>query len=263
MKHPIETIQKDFLAIKVFETRQDLGSAAAYDLIHIIRQLSEKQEFINIMFASAPSQQEFLDTFVACDDVPWQQINAFHMDEYLNLAADAPQKFGYFLKTQLFDKRPFHSVNYLNSDGKTDTECERYTQLLRQNPIDIVCLGIGENGHIAFNDPHVADFNDPNWVKVVNLDDVCRQQQVNDGCFDSFDEVPTHALTLTISALKKGRYFLCMVPGPTKANALLHTYTDEISEDVPSTCLRLLSHPTLYADTDSASLLLDYVKCTP
>jgi glucosamine-6-phosphate deaminase len=260
MIHPIETLKKDFLDVKVFETRQDLGGAAAYDLKTIIKRFAEEQDYINIVFASAPSQLEFLNEFVACDDIPWQRINAFHMDEYLNLPTDAPQRFGYFLKIHLFDKRPFHRVNYLNGDGGTDIECKRYTRLLQQYPLDIVCFGIGENGHIAFNDPHVADFEDPYWVKVVNLDDVCRQQQVNDGCFESFEDVPTHALTLTIPALKKARYFLCMVPGPTKAKALYHTYADEISENVPSTCLRLLNRSTIYADTDSASTLLEYAE---
>ncbi|MDR2775384.1 MAG: glucosamine-6-phosphate deaminase [Tannerella sp.] len=260
MNHPIETFKKDFLKIKVFETRQDLGTAAAYDLAGIIKPLFEKQEYINIVFASAPSQQEFLEEFCNYDDIEWHRINAFHLDEYLNLPIDAPQRFGYFLKTRLFDKRPFHSVYYLNGDNGTDEECTRYTELLRQYPIDIACLGIGENGHIAFNDPHVADFNDPHWVKTVNLDNICRQQQVNDGCFKSLNDVPPHALTLTISAIRQARYFLCMVPGSTKADALFHTYVDKISETVPSTCLRLLSDSTIYADTESASALLEHVK---
>jgi glucosamine-6-phosphate deaminase len=260
MNHPVETLKKDFLEIKVFGTRRDLGITAAYDLADIIKLLFEKQELINIVFASAPSQQEFLEELCKYDDIEWNRINVFHMDEYLDLPIDAPQRFGNFLKTRLFDQRPFHSVNYLNGDNGIDEECRRYTELLRKYPIDIVCLGIGENGHIAFNDPHVADFNDPHWVKMVNLDNICRQQQVNDGCFNSLNDVPTHALTLTISALRQARYFLCMVPGRTKANALFHTYMDEISETVPSTCLRLLSYSTIYADTGSASVLLDHVK---
>ncbi len=260
MNHPIETLKKDFLEIKIFETRQELGIVAARDLVNIIKPLFEKQDYINIVFASAPSQQEFLEELYKYDDIEWHRVNAFHMDEYIGLPTDAPQRFGNFLKTRLFDKRPFHSVNYLDGDHGVEEECRRYTELLRKYPIDIVCLGIGENGHIAFNDPHVADFEDPHWVKIVNLDNICRQQQVNDGCFNSFDDVPTHALTLTISALRQARYFLCMVPGYTKSNALFHTYTDEISETVPSTCLRLLSYSTIYADTDSASLLLNHEK---
>jgi glucosamine-6-phosphate deaminase len=260
MNHPIKTLKTDSLEIKVFETRQDLGIAAACDLAGIIMPLFKKQEYINIVFASAPSQQEFLEELCKYNPIEWHRINAFHMDEYLDLPVDAPQRFGNFLKTRLFDKRPFHSVNYLNGDSGIQEECKRYTELLRTYPIDLVCLGIGENGHIAFNDPHVADFNDPQWVKTVNLDDICRQQQVNDGCFDRLNDVPTHALTLTVSALRQARYFLCMVPGRTKANALFHTFTDKISETVPSTCLRLLNYSTIYADTDSASVLLDHIK---
>jgi glucosamine-6-phosphate deaminase len=262
MKHPIETLKKDFLKIKIFETRRDLGIAAAYDLASIIKPLFEKQDYINIVFASAPSQQEFLEEFCKYNDIEWRRINAFHMDEYLGLPVNAPQRFGNFLKTRLFDKQPFHSVHYLKGDNSIDEECMRYTELLRKYPIDIACLGIGENGHIAFNDPHVADFNDLYWVKKVTLDNICRQQQVNDGCFNRLNDVPPHALTLTISALRQARYFLCMVPGSTKANALFHTYTDKISETVPSTCLRLLNYSTIYADTESASLLLNHVKIT-
>lgn len=251
----IKTFKKDFLEIKVYETRQELGIAAAADLAEIIHDLFKQKEQINIVFASAPSQQEFLDALCTYKDIEWQKINAFHMDEYINLPVDASQRFAYFLKTRLFDRLPFRSVHYLNGDEGVEEECKRYTDLLKQYPLDIVCLGIGENGHIAFNDPHVADFQDPLWVKLVNLDDICRQQQVNDGCFNTLDDVPTHALTLTISALQQASYFLCMVPGQTKANALYHTYFDKVSEAVPATCLRLLEYSTIYADTDSASIL--------
>lgn len=256
----IETFKKDFLEVKVYENRKELGAAAAADLIEIIHNLFRKKEQVNIVFASAPSQQEFLDALCTYSDVDWQRINAFHMDEYVNLPVNASQRFGDFLKIRLFDRLPFRSVHYLNGDKGVDEECKRYTDLLKQYPLDIVCLGIGENGHIAFNDPHVADFHDPFWVKQVNLDTICRQQQVNDGCFKQLDDVPTHALTLTISALCQASYFLCMVPGKTKANALFHTYSDKIAEAVPATCLRLLEYATIYADTDSASVLLDSVK---
>jgi glucosamine-6-phosphate deaminase len=256
----IKTFKKDFLEIKVYESREKLGIAAAADLIEIINNLLKQKEYINIVFASAPSQQEFLDALRTYDNIEWQRINAFHMDEYVNLPIDASQRFGNFLKTRLFDRLPFHSIHYLNGDEGVDEECKRYTKLLEQYPLDIVCLGIGENGHIAFNDPHVADFKDPLWVKLVNLDDICRQQQVNDGCFNTLNDVPTHALTLTISAFLQAKFFLCMVPGQTKADALYRTYFDEVSEAVPATCLRLLEYSTIYADTDSASILLDNVK---
>ena len=257
MDKAIVNIQKDALKIKVYPSRRDLGEAAAAELTELMKSLFAQQAFLNVVFAAAPSQQEFFEALCKRDDIEWHRVNAFHLDEYVNLPADAPQRFGNFLKIRLFDKCPFHSIHYLNGDGGIAEASERYTALLHAYPLDIVCLGIGENGHIAFNDPHTADFNDPDWVKIVSLDEVCRQQQVNDGCFKLLDDVPTHALTLTIPALKQARYFFCMVPGKTKANAVFHTCVDEISERLPATYLRLLDNATLYTDTDSAAVLLD------
>lgn len=178
------------------------------------------------------------------------------MDEYIGLAPTSPQGFGNFLKERIFSRKPFRSVNYLNGQCEsTDEECARYAQLLAANPVDIVCMGIGENSHIAFNDPHVADFNDKKLVKVVELDSQCRQQQVNDGCFESIEQVPTHALTLTIPTLLKGQFIYCMVPGNTKARAVVNTIDQKIAEFYPSTILRNHQSAVLYIDSKSAGLL--------
>jgi glucosamine-6-phosphate deaminase len=174
----------------------------------------------------------------------------------VKLPPDAPQGFGNFLKEKIFGKLPFRSVNYLNGNRPDpEQECERYTSLLRRHPVDIVCMGIGENGHIAFNDPHVARFDDPKSVKVGDLDETCRMQPVNDGCFAAIGEVPKHALTLTIPALMSGKYLFCMVPAKTKARAVKHTLNDPVSEAVPATRLREHEHAVLYIETDSASML--------
>ena len=178
------------------------------------------------------------------------------MDEYIGLAPDAPQGFGNFLRRELFSKVSFASVSYL--DGTADdraAECRRYGELLAAAPVDIVCLGIGENGHIAFNDPHVADFNDPAAVKVVELDHTCRQQQVNDGCFAKLDDVPTHALTLTIPTLVAPKTVFCMVPAPTKAKAVQAAVEGPISETCPASILRRHDNASLWLDPDSAALL--------
>jgi len=221
-----------------------------------MRLLLSQQPELNMIFGAAPSQNEFLEALCAEKDIAWERINAFHMDEYLKLPADAPQTFGYFLKERIFDKLPFRSVNYLDGNNPDpEQECERYASLLRQYPVDIVCLGIGENGHIAFNDPHVAFFNDPQSVKIVDLDEACRKQQVNDGCFATLEDVPTHALTLTIPALMNGKYLFCMVPSIRKAWAVFHTLTDPISEVIPATRLREHDNATLYIDADSAGML--------
>lgn len=246
------------LEVKIFDTRQEMGENAAKTVAGKIRELLKTKEFLNIIFASAPSQNEFLAVLSEEKNIAWERINAFHMDEYVGLANDAPQNFGYFLKTRLFDKIPLHSVHYLNGNATDiEAECERYSKLLTDFPTDIVCLGIGENCHLAFNDPHVAFFDDPLIVKQVSLDDACRQQQVNDACFDSFDEVPQYALTITIPALLKAQYAYAIVPGTKKAEAIQHTIEDEISEEFPSTILR--NHPgtILYIDKDSAGRLTE------
>ncbi|WP_341836372.1 glucosamine-6-phosphate deaminase [Chitinophaga pollutisoli] len=238
-----------------FEDRRRMGAAAAAAVAHRIHSLLATQEHISMIFAAAPSQQEFLEALRADTSIPWHRILAFHMDEYLGLSADAPQGFGNFLEARLFGQVPFRAVHYLNGQA-TDAaaECARYAQLLNGGT-DIVCMGVGENTHIAFNDPHVADFNDPVLVKVVDLDDACRRQQVNDGCFATLEEVPTHALTLTVPALLCGKYIYCMVPGPAKAEAIRHTLHAPVSEQYPSTILRTHPHAELYLDKDSAALL--------
>ena len=245
---------KDKLAVKVFENRKLMGKAAATDVADCIEQmLSEKKE-INMIFAAAPSQNEFLEE-LAESGVEWERINAFHMDEYIGLPLDAEQRFGTFLKERIFGRVPFKSVHYINGQAQPEKECDRYSLLLKQYPVDIVCLGIGENGHIAFNDPHVAKFDDPELVKVVALDEKCRMQQVHDGCFRSIELVPMQAISLTIPALVAAKYMFCIVPASTKAQAVYDTIYGEISESCPASILRTKANAVLYLDSDSAALL--------
>lgn len=243
-------------ALRQLANRTLLGEAAAQSVSHRMRALLAQQATINMIFAAAPSQQEFLAALCREPDIDWSRVNAFHMDEYVQLPDEAPQRFGNFLKRRIFDRVPFGAIHFINGNAPDlATECTRYSQLLQQNPVDIVCMGIGENCHIAFNDPHVAFFNDPVLVKVVDLDTACRQQQVNDGCFDHIDAVPTHALTLTIPALMQAPHIFCMVPGINKAPAVNHTLHSAISELYPSTILRQHNNAILFIDNDSASQL--------
>ncbi len=250
----------DSLDIKVYESRQTMGDEAAVLACDKINELLTQQEFVNIIFAAAPSQNEFLQALIERKDIPWQRVNAFHMDEYIGLPENAPQGFGVFLRDRLFSKLPFNSVNYINGNA-TDpkAECHRYADLLRKFPPAIVCMGIGENGHIAFNDPHVADFNDPAAVKIVDLDQECRQQQVNDGCFATLKDVATDAITLTIPALMAGKFIYCMVPGKNKANAVEKTLNGAINEQCPASVLRKHAGSLLFLDRDSSSLLKHYI----
>lgn len=246
----------DKLRYVALDTRAEMGALAAKDISEEIRrQLAAKSE-INMIFAAAPSQNDVLASLVAGKDIEWERINAFHMDEYIGLPADAPQGFGNFLKNAIFDKVPFKSVNLIDSTASDpEAECERYAALLAAHKCDIIVMGIGENGHIAFNDPHVADFRDKKAVKVVSLDDICRRQQVNDGCFERIEEVPRYALTLTIPTLVAPEAAFCIVPAKTKAWAVDRTLNGEIGEECPATALRLHGNARLYLDADSSSLL--------
>lgn len=250
----IAKFKKDFLRIQIFNNRKAMGNYAAHLVAKKIRQLLEKQDLISIIFAAAPSQNEFLAALSIKPNIDWLRVIAFHMDEYVGLPTDAPQGFGNFLKRSLFDKVPFLEVHYLNGNA-TDPkqECLRYAELLNQFPPDLVCMGIGENTHIAFNDPHVAKLNDPEMVKIVDLDKACRQQQVNDGCFESLEQVPTHAFTLTIPTLLYPKSLFCMVPGINKAQAIFHTLHEPIASIYPSTTLRQHPDAILFLDQDSAS----------
>jgi len=251
-------MKADQLEVKILENRQMMGKLAAETLGEKIRELLEIKDQVNIIFASAPSQNEFLAGLLEETDIAWDRINAFHMDEYADLPGDAPQSFGYFLKVRLFDKLTLKSIHYLDGNAADlNAECTRYADLLAKYPTDIVCLGIGENCHLAFNDPHVAFFDDHLTVKQVELDLACRQQQVNDGCFESLDVVPKNALTITIPALLKSTFAYCIVPGEKKAEAIQHTIEDDIQELYPSTILRKHPNAILFIDKDSAGRLTE------
>ena len=252
----MKTFNKDLLKVNVYDSREEMGAAAAADVKAAILHALDKKGTINMIFAAAPSQNEVLANLATDKEIPWGRVNAFHMDEYIGLDKNAPQGFGNFLRDHIFGIAPFASVNYIRIDAPdADEECERYSKLLRENPVDIVVLGIGENGHIAFNDPPFADFKDTKLVKTVKLDEVCRNQQVNDGCFASIDDVPTHALTLTVPALMSGSELYCIVPAKTKAKAVYETVNGEVGEACPASVLRTHKNATLYLDPDSASLL--------
>ena len=246
--------KKDKLTVRVLPSRAEMGRVAAQDIRdRILALLAEKGE-INMIFAAAPSQNDVLKSLAACADIPWGRINAFHMDEYIGLDRSAPQGFGNFLMAHIFGLVPFRSVNLIDCSAKDpEAESERYAGLLKGHPTDIVVMGIGENGHIAFNDPPVADFGDPRWVKPVKLDDVCRQQQVNDGCFAKFDDVPECAMTLTCPTLVRATWKFCVVPASTKAEAVRRMLTWDVGEKCPATLLRRSENAVLYLEPASAA----------
>lgn len=245
----IKSFTKDNLSVNIFENRTYMGKAAADDIIDCINNLLSTKETLNMVFAAAPSQNDMLCE-LARANLPWSRINAFHMDEYVGLSKEHPCSFGKYLYDHIFGLVPFNKVYYISDYG------ENYSELLRENHIDIVCLGIGENGHIAFNDPGVADFNDPLLIKKAKLDDVCRMQQVHDGCFPTFDDVPEYALTLTVPQMVSADYMFCVVPCETKKNAVEMMINGEITDKCPASILRKHNNAVLYCDKDSGELVL-------
>lgn len=251
MSTRVQHYQVDRLQVAVYEDRQTMGSQAGQQAADHVRQLLKTRQEVRIIFAAAPSQNAFLAAMCAAEDLDWSRVTAFHMDEYTGLAADAPQRFSAYLMQHLFQQVKPGAVHLIPCSGESEEICAHYVSLIRQAPIDMVCLGIGENGHLAFNDPPVADFADPQQMKRVELDDICRQQQVNDGCFPSLEAVPRYALTLTIPTLMAAHRLFCMVPGRNKRRAVRETLQGPISPACPATVLRCHPACTLYLDRDS------------
>lgn len=252
----MEQWKQDQLDIKKYTTRQEMGAGAAADAEKVIAQIIQEKGHINMIFAAAPSQNEMLQNLLRSEKIDWSKVNAMHMDEYVGLPEGSAQSFGTYLNDHIFRHKQFKSVHYIHGAAPdAAAECARYTQILQQYPVDVVCLGIGENGHIAFNDPWVAEFQDPEAVKVVQLDEMCRNQQVNDGCFPCIDDVPTHAITLTIPSLMAAKHMFCVVPAATKAEAVKNTVHGPITQDCPASILRTHSSAVLYCDADSGRYL--------
>lgn len=250
------TIKADELTVEIYPDRAAMGAAAARDVAARMKEIIARKGKVTMVFAAAPSQNEFLANLTQDDGIDWDKVVAFHLDEYVGLPPDAPQGFGNFLRRNLFDKVRPGVVYFMNGNAPDiELECRRYGDALAANPLDIACIGIGENGHLAFNDPPVADFDDPKAVKVVELDETCRMQQVNDGCFTKIERVPKRALTMTIPAILSAKQVYCMVPGPTKAQAVKCTIQDPISTECPASVLRRYPSATLYLDRASAKLI--------
>lgn len=252
----MRTRQADSLAIEIHPDRKTMGSAAATAAADHLRERLRSRGTARIIVASAPSQDELLAGLTAASGIDWSRVTVFHMDEYVGLPESHPASFRAYQKAHLLARvqpAAFHGIR-----GEADdlaAECERYTRLLREGLIDLLCMGIGENGHIAFNDPPVADFEDSSAIKVVELDADCRHQQVHDGCFPNFDAVPTHAFTLTCPTLMSAQRAVCVVPGPLKAAAVAAAVQGPIETACPASILRRHPDATLYLDADSAAQL--------
>ena len=244
------------LNVYVYESRARMGAAAAAVVAAELRRLIETRGRAVGIFASAPSQNEFLQALAEAPNIDWSKVIGFHLDEYLNMKDTAPQSFRRFLIDRLVDKVPLAEFHGLRGEAEdAEAECARYAGLLEAEQPDFAVLGIGENGHLAFIDPPFCNFGDPQTVKVVELDEVCRHQQVNDGAFETLDEVPHQALSLTIPTIMARPKLFAIVPGPAKRHAIKATVEGPIETTCPASILRRHENAHLFIDRDSAALL--------
>lgn len=252
MKTALERLSINGIAVSMAESRAAMGRQAAAEIAEEIRVRLQVQPEVRIVFAAAPSQAEMLESLRRVSGIDWTRVAVFHMDEYLGLAPDAPQRFGKWLRGAIFDHLPFAAVHVIEPGDDAARCAAEYAAKLQETPIDIVCCGIGVNGHLAFNDPP-ADFDDLATVKIVDLDTRCRQQQVDDGCFAAIGDVPRQALTLTVPALLGARAIFCTVPGAQKAEVVQRAVLGPVDPMCPASALRRHARCTMYLDGDSAA----------
>ncbi|MDD2381871.1 MAG: glucosamine-6-phosphate deaminase [Mariniphaga sp.] len=251
----MEVIKKEQLIIKIFPDREEVGKAAAVSVAEKINTAIDEKGHSNLILATGASQFQFLEQLQQ-QTIDWKKVTVFHLDEYKGLPDTHPASFRKYLKDRILDIVQPKQVYFLNGDvPDLESEIFRYENLLKTHPVDVACIGIGENGHIAFNDPPVADFNDHRLVKLVELDEGCRRQQLGEGWFPSFDDVPTHALSLTIPAIMNCKHISCVVPDERKAEAVYRTLNDEISTACPASILRVHPNCILFLDKKAASKL--------
>lgn len=244
------------LKVRVFDDVALLARAAAADAATAVRAALKARGEANVMLATGNSQLAFLTELVQYDDIAWDRVRAFHMDEYVDLPPTHSASFQKYMRERVAAQLPFKEFHYLSGDtGDAEAEARRYQDLLRAHPLDLCCCGIGENGHLAFNDPPVADFDDPRGVKVVALEPASRKQQVGEGHFATLAEVPTHAITVTIPALLVAGRVLVIVPEARKAQPVHDALYGPITTACPASVLRRFANATLYLDDASSALL--------
>jgi glucosamine-6-phosphate deaminase len=252
----VKSLQVGSMNVEIYPNSETAGIAAAGAAADALRKLTETRASFGVIFATGVSQMQTLDDLTGIEGLPWDKVRGFHMDEYIAISADHPASFRRYLRERLTEKvsiKEFHEID--GSAPDPEKTADEYSALLRAADPQLCLLGIGENGHLAFNDPGVADFSDPRDAKVVYLDAACRRQQVAEGWFASVNEVADAAITLTIPALLRVPKLIVSVPGPRKAAVIRRTLTEPLSTDCPATILR--NHPgtTVYLDLESAAEL--------
>ena len=238
------------LRVEGHQGRAAMAKAGAAAVAGEIRARLARKSEIRMIFAAAPSQAEMLEALRATDGIDWSRVTAFHMDEYIGLSPDDPARFARWLDRHLFGRVPFKAVHRIVPEPDPAAAAQAYAARLAEAPIDIVCLGIGVNGHIAFNDPPIADFDDPVDAKVVQLDEACRRQQVDDDCFAALADVPLTAITLTIPRLLRADRLIAVVPGRSKREAVRQALYGPLRTTCPASVLRE-ADCTLFLDNES------------
>ena len=248
----------DGATVEVHADTEAMARAAADEALGVMRAAVEARGVAHVMFATGNSQLAFVRMLVEeTAGVPWADTVVFHMDEYVGVGPDHPAGFQHWIRRRIVEPARPRAAYYVEGLGDATAECSRYAGLLRAHPLDLCCLGIGENGHLAFNDPPVADFADPLDVKLVELDSACRMQQVHEGHFAGLDAVPSHAITVTIPALLRAGRVLAIVPEARKAEPVRDALTGPVATSCPASALRTIRHATIHLEPESARLLPD------
>jgi glucosamine-6-phosphate deaminase len=244
----------DRLRVKIYPDDDSMGQAAADYVEQVLVSVIDRKGGATIILATGASQFAFLKALKTKESISWSKITVFHLDEYAGMTDKHPASFRKYLKDRILDEVRPGKVYFLQGEAENpDEEAERYEALLKKSKIDLACIGIGENGHIAFNDPPVADFNDPKLVKLVELDEACRLQQLGEGWFPTLNDVPTHALSLTVPGIMRAERICCVVPDERKAKAVRQSLHGPISEKCPASILRRHPDCTLFLDEPAAS----------
>jgi len=238
----------------VFSDKRQLGEAAAEQAATCIKKATAQWGRARILVATGASQFEFLQALAERGDVDWASVEMFHLDEYLGLSADHPASFRRFLLERLIQPAGIDHYHFIDGQGDPDEQIRRIGEALRSAPIDCAFVGIGENGHLAFNDPP-ADFDTLQPYLIVELDEACRRQQVGEGWFASIDEVPRRAISISVRQILEAREIICVVPDARKAEAVKNTLEGPVTPDVPASILQTHPNTTVYLDRESARLL--------
>lgn len=248
---------KDKLRVEIFGETDDMGEASAAFVADKLNEALALKSSANIILGTGASQYPFLNALFK-KKIDWTRINLFHLDEYIGLSDQHPASFRKFLRERIAEKVNPKAAFYLNGDAADiNAEIKRYEMLLKSHPVDVACIGIGENGHIAFNDPAVADFNDPQYLKVVEMDEACRKQQVGEGWFPTINHVPKEAVTLTITAIMDCKALSCSVPDERKSDAVYNALSDGINTSCPASILRKHDNAVLFLDSYAAKKIIN------